>query len=582
MEDQTPFWKEMVRGNMDRTVFVGIGFVAFCFGSRWLCSGFSHLISFFSLEILTIITTDTKASLTTGQSYYGSTVSTFDSNLSGVDNTAQYGYYGPSSCVNDIHTTSGTGKPISSGMNQMDSYTLESSTRKGSIGQSKTGWGVQGSVSSETHPDFNSTTATTKSTQVAKHKNMLSNLSHQPYSPSVQSKRKFKKQSLNSSSVTQNYYGPAFAEDDQFGSTTSTGSTDYIGLPSTKKANTTNASVGNGGFNQSTTVLNHRAQRFGGPGGLRDSRKSLPQQDYDAYMGKGMIGGKNCSSGELTEEDFERMTVKGTSQILEKEYLRLTAPPKPELVRPQSILEQHVQNLKTEWQNGDTNRRDYTWFCSQFKAVRQDCTVQRIQNSFTVDVYETHARIALQKGDLNEYNQCQTQLKELYHLLASDVDATRNRLEFLAYRLIYYAFLTVNEKYSGGSSDLLELMLSLTPSERQRTEIQHALQVRIAVAESDYHTFFRLHKACPNYGSLLMDHIVPTMRHTALKRICKAYRPTVPVEFIAMELGLEKEGVYCRKWLQSCGACLSADTMEVLVNDWVVQESDMEKKKSLI
>lgn len=338
---------------------------------------------------------------------------------------------------------------------------------------------------------------------------------------------------------------------------------------------------GPSGFDANHTTLSERACRFKGKGGIHDATSTTSTvQNFEKYMGKTTIGG---SKKHLDENDYERMTVKGTCQTLEKNYFRLTAPPCPSLVRPQPILEQHLSNLKHSYYHcgkvHDGRLRDYIWYCSQFKALRQDLTVQRLTNGFSVDVYETHARVALEEDDINEYNQSQTQLKELYDLIDAQVAggtggkhkqtkqqqqaekekevALKNRNEFIAYRIIYYVFLSGNRKYEGGSSDIFKIMLQLTPEQRKDECIQHALLVRAAVADNDYHNFFKLQDTAPNMSDYLMDKIVPSVRRDALQRICRAYRPSVSAQFVLKELGFDvqnkEEAEGGKVWMESCG-----------------------------
>lgn len=358
-------------------------------------------------------------------------------------------------------------------------------------------------------------------------------------------------------------------------------------------------------LDKSKNKLADRATRFAGPGGISSATSSRLEynQNTDRYMGKSVIGGTLDKT--LTEEDYEKMTVKGYCQVLEKSYLRLTSPPRAELVRPQEVLSRHLQNLKRKWrvyreklyspanmQGSSGDELSYTWFCSQFKAIRQDLTVQRIFNALSVDVYETHAKIALQENDLNEYNQSQTQLKELYFMLTHQASVKENCLtvpglenhnEFIAYRIIYYVFLTGNQKYDGGSSDLLKIMISLTSVQRNDPAIIHALKVRVAVAEHDYHAFFRLQDVCPNLGAYLMDTLVPQIRAHGLRLMIQTYRPSIAVKFVLKEVGFsveEGDSDGGKSWLQSCGCKFSTDGTMIITKKSILNENNLAGVKS--
>ncbi|RKP21570.1 hypothetical protein ROZALSC1DRAFT_27025 [Rozella allomycis CSF55] len=232
--------------------------------------------------------------------------------------------------------------------------------------------------------------------------------------------------------------------------------------------------------------------------------------------------------------DWDIYTIVGTSQDLEKKYLRLTSAPDPSTVRPLAVLKKSLAFLKKKWRE----ECDYGYICDQFKSLRQDLTVQRIKNEFTVQVYEIHARIALEKGDLGEYNQCQTQLKQLYNIHS----IKGNDMEFLAYRLLYLLH-TKNRR------EINALVAELTPVQKENLAVSHALKVKSAISISDYYSLSQLYNEAPNMGVYLMDHFMPRERFKAIVSICKAYRPNIDVSYICKVLAFESTSE-CLKFLQ--------------------------------
>lgn len=248
-----------------------------------------------------------------------------------------------------------------------------------------------------------------------------------------------------------------------------------------------------------------------------------------------VVGNANASPAPEVTTD---QPLVGRSTVLEKKYLRLTSAPNPETVRPVDVLERTLELLMTKWKQD----QNYAYICDQFKSMRQDLTVQRIRTPFTVKVYEIHARIALEKSDLGEYNQCQAQLKTLY-----EEGLSGNRLEFLAYRLLYLLH-TQNKQEVGDI--LVEL---LDDEEASNYEpVQHALKVKTAMMTRNFVELFQLYRTAPLMSGYVMDSFVGRERILALCKLTRSFRPTIPFETVSEWLGFESEDA-CTEWMEELG-----------------------------
>lgn len=235
--------------------------------------------------------------------------------------------------------------------------------------------------------------------------------------------------------------------------------------------------------------------------------------------------------------------VKGYLTALEKRYLRLTLEPDPSVVRPERVLEQSLDFVMNKYR---TENPGYLYINDQLKAIRQDLTVQHIKNELSIKVYKTHGRLAIINNDLGEFNQCSSQLKQLY----SSTSNIQDTYEFMCYRVLY---LLLTGNFSEVNVILLNLIKidlgSIDLDEEHKTYrdgLYSALDLLTSIKMSEYHHFFKTYKQFREvkllaYAFHLMKHSMATkQRLLALNIMCKAYKK-LPILFLELELGFDEE-----------------------------------------
>ncbi|KAE8901169.1 hypothetical protein PF005_g17914 [Phytophthora fragariae] len=166
----------------------------------------------------------------------------------------------------------------------------------------------------------------------------------------------------------------------------------------------------------------------------------------------------------------------------------------------------------------------YHFVNDRFRSVRQDSTVQRIEDGTLVTALQQAARFYLLAGmrsvqvldgvktqqdwsdKLNDEQLASalSQLQALYgmHELAGfdheDVPELKNAGEFVAYDLLLHA---------GESQDVVWMLLKLSPKLRQLPEVQRALRAFVALQTDDFHAFFA------EFGAMSLLERAAALRH---------------------------------------------------------------------
>ncbi|EGW30852.1 uncharacterized protein SPAPADRAFT_142098 [Spathaspora passalidarum NRRL Y-27907] len=269
----------------------------------------------------------------------------------------------------------------------------------------------------------------------------------------------------------------------------------------------------------------------------------------------------NSSTPSVSTPISKAGSVIGRCTDLEKSYLRLTSEPDPNRVRNQQVLQKSLKFVQEKY----LQTKNYSYALDQFRSIRQDLMVQNIKNDFTIVVYETNAKISLENDDLGQFNQCQSQLKYLYHLTRKNNSAFTKRffrleVEFLMYQVVYMMITFNVSEIFRIKMGILQQFSDFRTTDREMTLfkfIQTLFQCQVYITTGNYLRFFdslnqfEQEQDIKLALAVLKKHLYQKFRVKSMSIITQSFR-NYPVKVLTDCLGFSNY-TECFEFLESIG-----------------------------
>lgn len=264
------------------------------------------------------------------------------------------------------------------------------------------------------------------------------------------------------------------------------------------------------------------------------AREASSFQAEDVRFFTELLAGTKCDNETVP-------TFVGESTKVKRMYSRYE--PTVEDIRPLPVLVKafrHIKRQAREREKVEGGAAAMKFLSEQLKGMRQDIRVQNLHNAFTVAVYEFHARLCLQMGEVGEFNQCQAALKTFY---ASDTieKSVCCVSEFFCYRLTY---LFLSHQYDSLSTELINYT-NAQSQEYQKglvsvissNDVARTLALCNACHEGDCLAILQLLISFPEGMASLVRIYLQRMRIKWLQDILCGVRGTISLRFLTAQLG---------------------------------------------